>query len=200
MSFSTFIITEKLKTRSLVALHGYDERYKHDIIKDLSQRLLDAWKDVIRIHKPKASKEAIEDAVFRSTRACTSVEIIAKPVKLYAAVEHGRTQLVSPSVNIPLILAEHDRQLIRRAILVASAEVFTELKTHWHAIFMHETPAGRLVSDFSITQDNHAVMLHLSYKEDDVIHRVSLFHVTIENGKPGSKVRDHDIAYLSIDR
>lgn len=200
MSLSDFIIAEGLKTRSVLSLHRFDTLFKHQVTKDLQQTLHDRWKAEVKRLKLKPNKEAVEDASFKNPKATVAIECSDRPVKLFSSTEHGLAKHVSPSVKLPLLLPPHDLAIARESLLDAASECFKAALSGWSEVFMHELASGRAVTDFKVKRDSRTVRLCLVSLERGVEHETVLYHVAIEHGKIGSKVRDHDTIYLSVDR
>lgn len=199
-SLSTFIVAEGLKTRSVLALHRFDTLFKHQVTKDIQQELYAAWHATAKALKIKVDKQAAEDAVFKNPKATVAVVVSNSPVKLFSSAENGRVKHVSPSVKLPLILSTADAGIAREAFLSDAAKQF-ELAIHgWSEVFMHELKNGQVKTDFCVKRDHRSVRLCLTATDKNVEHETVLYHVTIEHGKLGSKVRDYDTIFLSIDR
>jgi predicted ribonuclease YlaK len=199
-SLSTFIVAESLKTRSVLALHRFDTLFKHQVTKDLQQELYAAWRSTARTLKVKVDKQTAEDAVFKNPKATVALVVSDKLVKLFSSAENGRVKLVSPSVKLPLLLSAADAGIAREAFLADAAKQF-ELAIHgWSEVFMHELKSGQVKTDFCVKRDNRSVRLCLTAADKSIEHETVLYHVTIEHGKLGSKVRDYDTIFLSIDR
>ena len=193
-----FIITEGLKVRSVLALHRFDN-VKHHVTKDLERHLFTAWKAAARSLKLHVDKEQAEDASFKNPKALTAIEVTDKPTKLYTTAETGRVKQVSPAVKLPLLLSDADRQVAREKLFDAAAETFKLVLDTWSEVFIHEK-AGQAHTDFCVKRDARSVRLCLTALEKGVEHETLLYHITLEHGKVGSKVRDHDTIFLSVDR
>lgn len=199
-SLASFIVAEGLKTRSVLALHRFDTLFKHQVTKDLQQNLYAAWRTTARNLKLKVDPRAAEDATFKNPKALVSIAVNDRPVKLHASAENGRVRLVSPSVKLPLLLSDSDLALAREAFLSAAAAELQAALTSWSEVFIHELKSGQATTDFQVKRDSRSVRLCLTFTNKGVEHETSLYHISIEHGKIGSKVRDHDTIFLSIDR
>lgn len=197
-----FIVTESLKTRSVIALHRFDTTFKHQVTKDLAARLFSAWKVTARSLKLKVNPEQAQDATFKNPKATVDIKVNDQPTKLHSSAETGRVRLVSPSVKLPLLLTDADRGIARDAFLDAAVEQFQAIIAHWGEVFTHVTMSGETKTDFVVKRDPRSARLCLIAKSKDkqIEHETTLYHVAIEHGRIGSKVRDHDTLYLSIDR
>ena len=198
-SLTSFIITEGLKTRSVLALHRFDVMFKQQVTKDLQELLFATWKAAARSTKLHVDAELAQDATFKNPKALTKVLVDDKPTKLLSSEEAGKVKLVAPTVKLPLLLGEVNLALARTAFFDAAVEVFEKLISTWSEAFVHEVN-GQAASDFKIKRDHRSIRFCLSHTEKNVEHEIVLYHVTVEHGKQGSKVRDHDTIYLSIDR
>lgn len=198
-SLTSFIIAEGLKTRSVLALHHFDVMFKQQVTKDLQETLFASWKATLKTLKLQIDPELAQDATFKNPKALTKILVDNKPVKLLSSEEAGKVRLVSPTVKLPLLLGEVNLALARTAFFDTSVETFEKLIATWSEAFIHEV-AGRAASDFKIKRDHRSIRFCLSHVEKNVEHEIVLYHVTVEHGKQGSKVRDHDTLYLSIDR
>lgn len=199
-SLASFIITESLKTRSVLALHRFDTLFKQQVTKDLQRGLYTAWKISARNLKVKIDPHAAEDAAFKNPKALLAITVSDKPIKLYTSTETGAVHQVSPSVKLPLLLSSTDLAIARTAFLDIAVEQFNEIISTWSEVFVHELKNGQAKTDFQIKRDNRSARLCLSSSDKGVEHEIVLYHISIEHGKLGSKVRDHDTIYLSIDR
>lgn len=199
-SLSSFIIAESLKTRSIIALHRYDAIFKHEITKDLQRRLFTAWKQQAKSLALKVDKLAAESATFKNPKATIAVTVAEIPIKLYSSAESGRARVVSPSVKLPLLLSDPDHAIAKEAMLTAAVTQFTEITHAWAEVFMHELNSGQIKTDFEVKRDSRSVRLCLTAIDKHIEHETVLYHVAVEHGKLGSKVRDYDTIYLSVDR
>lgn len=195
---ATFIITEGLKARSVLALHRFDN-VKHHVTKDLQRELLRAWKQATRSLKLSVDKAQAEDAVFKNPKALTDIAVSDVSTKLYTTAETGRVKQVSPTVKLPLLLSDADRAVAREKLFDAAADTFKTVIDTWSEVFIHEK-SGQARTDFCVKRDARSVRLCLTALEKGVEHETLLYHITIEHGKIGSKVRDHDTIFLSVDR
>ena len=200
MSFSTFIIKEGLKTKSVMTLHKYDTVFKSQIISYLGTHLYKAWKIASKSLKVKLHSDIAQDVRMKNSNAQIDIEVITLPIKLRATSDAGHSKTVSPSIKLPIYLSEYDRLLARQTFYDVTAEVFQQLIHDWSEIFIRISAAGNSVSDFKVKRDSRSVSLSLTFSENGIEHVINLFHVNIEQGKLNSKVRDYDILYLSIDR
>lgn len=200
MSLSDFIIAEGLRTRSVLSLHRFDTLFKHQVTKDLQQALHARWKAEVKRLKLKPNFDVVEDTLFKNPKAVVEPVVSDRPVKLVSSTEHGLARQASPSVKLPLILPPHDLAIARDAMLDAASVCFTEVLNGWSEVFMHELPSGKITTDFKVKRDGRTVRLCLVSTERSVEHEIVLYHVAIEHGKIGSKIRDHDTIYLSVDR
>lgn len=199
-SLASFIITESLKTRSVLALHRFDTLFKPQVTKDLQRDLYTAWKATARTLKLKVDPRAAEDASFKNPKALTAITVNDRPVKLHSSTETGRVRLVSPSVKLPLLLSDADLALARAAFLAAAVEQLQAAIAAWSEVFTHELKSGQAVTDFQVKHDSRSARLCLTSMNKGVEHEIVLYHISIEHGKIGSKVRDHDTIFLSVDR
>jgi hypothetical protein len=199
-SLTSFIIAEGLKTRSVLALHRFDTLFKHQVTKDLQRDLYAAWKAKARKLKLKVDSGAAEDATFKNPKALTEITVSDRPVKLHASAETGRVRLVSPSVKLPLLLSDADLALAREAFLDTAVEQLNAAISTWSEVFTHELKSGQAVTDFHVKRDGRSARLCLTSTDKGVEHETVLYHISIEHGKIGSKVRDHDTIFLSVDR
>jgi len=199
MTLKSFIVNEGLKTRSAVALYRYDTLFKAEITDDLVERLFSAWKKLAKKHANLLSASEQEDLKFKSEKALVTVEASKAPKKLMSTDQYGHHKKVAPTLLIPVSASTSSKELIRSQGLAAAKEVFEELIERWSEVFMYEL-GGKLKSDFKVEVRQSAVMLKLEHADGALQRSSSLFHVAIEHGKIGSKVRDHDTLYLSVDR
>lgn len=199
-SLASFIIAEGLKTRSVLALHRFDTVFKHQVTKDLQRDLYAAWKAAARTLKVKVDPRAAEDAVFKNPKALTTISVSDRPVKLHASAETGRVRQVSPSVKLPLLLSDADLALAREAFLDAAVEQLNAVTVTWSEVFTHELKSGQASTDFQVKRDSRSARLCLTSTDKGIEHEIVLYHISIEHGKIGSKVRDHDTIFLSVDR
>lgn len=199
-NLASFILSEGLKTRSVLALHRFDTLFKHQVTKDLQQQLYAAWKATARGLKLRVDQQAAEDATFKNPKALTEIIVTAAPTKLHSSTETGRVKQVSPAVKLPLLLSDADRAIAQDAFFDAAAEQLKKVIATFSEVFTHELKSGQAATDFKVARSQHAVRLCLSAAEKGVEHETVLYHVAIEHGKINSKVRDHDTIFLSIDR
>lgn len=199
-SLASFIIAEGLKTRSVLALHRFDTVFKHQVTKDLQRDLYAAWKVTARSLKLKVDPRAAEDAAFKNPKALTAIAVSDRPVKLHASAETGRVRQVSPSVKLPLLLSDADLALAREAFLDMAIEQLNAVISTWSEVFTHELKSGQAITDFQVKRDGRSARLCLTSTDKGVEHETVLYHISIEHGKIGSKVRDHDTIFLSVDR
>lgn len=199
-NLASFILSESLKTRSVLALHRFDTLFKHQVTKDLQQQLYAAWRSTARSLKLKVDQQTAEDATFKNPKALTGIIVTASATKLHSSSETGHVKLVSPVVKLPLLLSDSDRAIAQDAFLEAAAEQFKNVIATFSEVFTHELKSGQAASDFKVSRSKRSVRLYLSAEEKGVEHETVLYHVSVEHGKINSKVRDHDIIYLSIDR
>lgn len=200
-SLTTFIVAEGLKTRSVLALHTFDTLFKHQVTKDLQQRLFNAWKFTAKALKVKVDKQLAQDALFKNPKASVAIAVLEQPVKLFSSADTGRNKLVSPSVKLPLLLSDADRAIAKDALFDAAVEELQHLiHDDWIDVFTYELKSGKLKTDFKVKRDSSSVRLCLTSSDKGVEHETVLYHIAIEHGKQSSKVRDHDTIYLSVDR
>lgn len=199
-SLASFIIAEGLKTRSVLALHRFDTLFKHQVTKDLQQNIYAAWKAKARSLKLKVDPRAAEDATFKNPKALIAITVSDRPVKLHASAETGRVRQVSPTVKLPLLLSEPDLALAREAFLDVAVEQLNDVISTWSEVFTHELKSGQAATDFQVKRDSRSARLCLTSTDKGVEHETVLYHISIEHGKIGSKVRDHDTIFLSVDR
>lgn len=199
-SLATFIVAEGLKTRSVLALHRFDTLFKHQVTKDLQQSLHAAWKATARSLKVKVDPQAAEDATFKNPKALTAIIVSDQPTKLHSSADTGRVKQVAPVVKLPLLLSDADRALAQAAFFDAAVEQLKLVIATFTEVFTHELSSGKASTDFTVKRSQHSVRLCLSALDKGVEHETVLYHVAIEHGKIGSKVRDHDTIFLSVDR
>ena len=199
-SLASFIIAEGLKTRSVLALYRFDTLFKHQVTKDLQRGLYAAWKATARSLRLKVDPRAAEDATFKNPKALVSIAVNDRPVKLHSSAETGRARQVSPSVKLPLLLSDADLALAREAFLDTAVEQLNAVISTWTEVFVHELKGGQASTDFHVKRDGRSARLCLTSTDKSIEHETVLYHISIEHGKIGSKVRDHDTIFLSVDR
>jgi hypothetical protein len=189
--FSRFVLAESLKSKQILALHKFNELYKDQVMLDLRESLGNAWKAVLKTAKANLSKDEALEALASNEKALVKAELSLIPVK-----SHYGSKLVSPSVSIPLLLPEERRNLLEKSLLNAAETELIELIRVWSDAFMFERSNGELKTDFKVKRDAQSVRLIIGNSASP--HEVVICYVTVEHGKPNTKLKAYDLVCLCM--
>lgn len=196
---TSFILNEGLKSRHVLALHNFNELFKHDVIVDIKAELVARWTATVKRLGLKVPKDVVQDAVLRGVEKPMTKPIVGSAVhKLIVNGEHHKPREVSPTVKIPLLMAVEQRELLLVALLEDAQAAFQNLLTAYPAAFLRPSKTNELRSDFKIERSKITVRLCIASKDGHVEHSNCLLYVSIEHGKPNSKTRPFDVVYLGV--
>ena len=195
---SSFILSENLKNKHVLALHKFKSLFKDQVTLDVRADLSKRWDSVIAKLDAKVPAKEKREARLKYEKAVTDVTLFTRPTKLYSSSELGRVTEVSPAVKVPHLLSKEERNLISKQLFDAGEEAFKAAISMWRDVFQRERFDGTWVTDFIIRRDERSVRLLLSSKHTGVEHETPLFYVSIEHGKAGSKTRAYDMVYFGV--
>lgn len=196
---STFILDENLKARHVLSLHRFNELFKDQVTLDIRAELVKRWEVELKKLGIKVSAQVKREARIANEKVVTDITLIPRPIKLVGSSELGRSLEVSPSVKIPYLLTQEERDITKKCLFDTSELVFKRMIKTWKEAFMRERADGTLKTDFIIRRDgSRSLRLLLSSKIEGVEHETPLFYISIEHGKLSSKVRSYDLVYLGV--
>lgn len=192
MTFSSFVLSEGLKSQQVLSLHRFNELYRDQVMLDLHERLVKAWAAEATTKAARLTKAETDEALVANENALIKTTVTSGPVKAH----YGNKQ-VSPSVSIPLALPLERRSLLEKQLLDVTQLVFEQLIDHWSEAFSFERNSGKLASHFKIKRDGHSVRLVITGGEGSTVaHEAVICYVTIERGKPNTKRKAFDLVCL----
>ncbi len=109
----------------------------------------------------------------------------------------GVKREVSPVVKVPLIVPSEQRDILRTRLFSDAQAAFQALIADYPEAFLRPSPTNPDRTDFVIRHDKASVRLCMASKDSGIEHEATLFFVTVEHGKPTSKLRPYDLVYLA---
>ena len=103
--------------------------------------------------------------------------------------------IVAPSVKVPLVYDHHERDRVIAQLLSDAEEVFSETADAWSEIFTVEKD-GRNTPWFRINRDHDETRFQLTLTINSHEIYKTLYAIRVEYGRPGSRSKDFDRAYL----
>jgi hypothetical protein len=193
---SSFLISESLNNRQIIALHKFNQFFKHEVTNEISKALYSQWNKAIKT-LPKISKSKAEEISFTNPKAVSEYEVSDNPVKLMAASELGRTAETNTSIKIPMILSGAEQHIAIKALFDITQDVFSKTIDQWSDAFMFERN-GKMKTEFKVRRDARSVRLSLVTDNGGVDHETIVYFVTVEHGKIDSKTRSYNLVYLGL--
>lgn len=197
-SFSSHLLVEALRAKHVLTLHRFNELFKDQVTVDVRAALIKRWQAGIKALGLEVPEQAKREERLRSEKAVIEITLNDRPIKLGSSTELGRAAEVSPSVKVPYLHSKEERNLVKRRLFDDAEATFKVIIKGWRSAFMHERGDGQLATDFKVRRDERSVRLLLSSKDGDVEHETTIFYVSIEHGKLGSKLRSYDTVYLGV--
>lgn len=197
-NLKNFIVQEAIDEHHAKRLLDYQEKFHSEAAIELAERLANAWTVLVKTlsARQKPDPEAAQELTFRNPdKACVGLDLITTPRKNTSS-RYRHAKEVSPSVKISLAFSEAQRKLIRDALLKRAVEVMKKLTDDWQVAFKSEMPNGKITTLFKIIHHGDEVRLSFDSEENGTGTHRTVFVVSTEFGKAGTKLRDHDLVYL----
>jgi hypothetical protein len=196
MSLKNFIIKEELSTEHSARYLLFKERYHNQVLLDLKKTLEKEWtKDVNGLSKHlKLKDEDLQLALLQNPKALVQLLIEPKDEKIVSS-RHRDTIEVSPSVKIPLLYKNEERDLIIKELLASAEAAFKSITHTWDEIFKVEKK-GRATPWFKVVTDHDELRLQLALSDGGQEMYKTLYAIRVEYGKKNSKTKDFDRVYL----
>lgn len=191
-----FLVQEAIDEQHAKRLLDYQSKFHHEALLELQKRLGEAWTTVLKKSKLDPNQEAVQELEFKNPgKACTSAEVSAAPKKL-TLTRFSSPKEVVLLAKISLAFSEAQRKQLRKELLNTAATVMEGLIDDWPTAFKSEEPNGTISTSFKVTKHDHEVRLTFETKTGSSSSHKGIFMVGTEFGKPGTKLRDHDLLYL----
>ena len=196
MGLKTFIVTEALRLDQAERFLRYKEKYHTEVFLDLKERLTLAWERSLRSLEKKypPPTEKVQDAQLRYPQATVQLTLVNKTEKI-ASARSRDPLIVAPSVKVPLVYDHHERDRVIAQLLSDAEEVFSETADAWSEIFTVEKD-GRNTPWFRINRDHDETRFQLTLTINSHENYKTLYAIRVEYGRPGSRSKDFDRAYL----
>lgn len=196
MPLKTFIIEENLRNELAERFLLFKDRYHHQVFLDLKKWLSSDWAKDIKIlsKKFKIDNDNIEFAKLQNSKSILDITLVDNDDKIVSS-RHRESINISPSVKIPLLLKQEERDLIIKSLLNKSEDTIKDVTNQWNEIFRVEKK-GRATPWFKIIRDKDEVRFQLALSDSDKEMYKTLYAIRVEYGKQGSKTKDFDRLYL----
>ncbi len=196
MSLKNFIVREELRVNHAERYLKYLSHYNREVYVDITKALAKRWtSEVTKLSKKyQPHPEAIQDAQLKRETATVALEVVERGERISTSRSSTPIQ-VSPSVKIPLVYSEAEREIIRAALLKAAEETIEKATKGWSTIFHHENKS-QLTPSFKIVRDQDEIRFQLIASSGSQETYNTLYTVRVEYGKVSSKIRDFDRIYF----
>ena len=196
MSLKNFIIQEGLSAEHSARFLLFKERYHTQVLLDLKKELEKQWaKEVNALSKKyKLKDEDLQLALLQNPKTTIQLSIETKVEKIITSRSRKPVE-VSPSVKIPLLYKNEERDLMIKEFLIIAEAAALKISRDWDEIFKVEKK-GRATPWFKITHDHDELRFQLALSDSGKEMYETLYSIRVDFGKSNSRTKDFDRVYL----
>jgi len=196
MSLKNFIIQEGLSAEHSARFLLFKERYNTQVLLDLKKELEKEWaKEVNALSKKyKLKDEDLQLALLQNPKTTIQLSIETKVEKIITSRSRKPVE-VSPSVKIPLLYKNEERDLMIKEFLIIAEAAALKISRDWDEIFKVEKK-GRATPWFKITHDHDELRFQLALSDSGKEMYETLYSIRVDFGKSNSRTKDFDRVYL----
>ncbi len=199
VNLKNFILQEEIKSSHAAKYIDYQENFHDEILEDLIEDLSKEWKKnvLIRAKKNIPNEEYVKDILLKNSNPFLGIEFSNKEI-LVGNGRFSRPKSSLISVKISHAYDSITRKSLIKKFLLDAENIFEKIIQKNENAFNIKFLSGKQKTLFHISKTDNSIKIQFKTHDKNSSKELikTIFMVSVEHGKEGSKSKNYDRIYF----